>query len=64
MTAALQVVTAYGFDTLALTRIEALVKASNPASVRVLEKIGYRHEGHLPHDLLLYAILREPPPAP
>ena len=67
-TAAAQVVTAYGFETLGLIRIDALVRTDNAASVRVLEKVGYQREGLLrrailqdgvPVDHLLYAILLE-----
>ena len=68
VTAAAQVVTRYGFETLGLMRIEARVKTYNSASTRVLEKLGYKREGllrravlkqGLPEDILIYAILRE-----
>jgi RimJ/RimL family protein N-acetyltransferase len=36
---------AFGFDALHLNRIDALVFPRNPASARVLEKLGMRHEG-------------------
>ena len=67
-TAALRVVTRYGFETLGLTRIEARVKTYNGASSRVLEKLGYAREGLLhqavlkqgvPEDILIYGVLRE-----
>ncbi len=67
-TAAVKVLTAYGFETLGLIRIDARVRTGNAASVRVLEKVGYQREGLLrraalkdgvPVDNLLYAILRE-----
>ena len=67
MAGALQAVTAYAFETLGLTRIEARVHPSNGASIRVLERLGYLREGLLrlavlkrgvPHDILLYAILK------
>ena len=67
-TAAVKVLTAYGFETLGLIRIDARVRTGNAASVRVLEKVGYQREGLLrraalkdgvPVDSLLYAILRE-----
>jgi RimJ/RimL family protein N-acetyltransferase len=60
----------YGFDTLALTRIAARAFCRNPASSRVLRKIGMSHEGTqrkaLPKsgellDTELYAILRDDP---
>jgi ribosomal-protein-alanine N-acetyltransferase len=44
---------AYGFDTLGLARIVAVVQAGNATSIRVLEKLGLRREqpttfGHAP----------------
>ena len=45
--AAVQLVTGYGFERLELQRIFALPFTRNPASVRVLEKAGYTREGHL-----------------
>ena len=68
MTTAAKAVTAYGFETLGLMRIDTHVKAGNGASARVLEKAGYQREGLLrkvmlkegaPVDHLLFAILRE-----
>ena len=68
ITEAARAMTAYGFETLGLTRIYAHVKAHNGASERVLEKAGYQREGLLrkavlkegaPVDYLLFAILRE-----
>lgn len=67
-TAAAKALTAYGFETLGLIRIDARVRNGNAASVRVLEKVGYQREGLLrratlkdgaPVDHLLYAIIRE-----
>ena len=45
--AAVQLVTAHGFDVLGLQRVFALPFAHNAASVRVLEKAGYTREGLL-----------------
>ncbi len=42
----------YGFETLRLHRIHAGHVAGNIASARVLQKIGMRHEGKLPHHIL------------
>lgn len=65
MTAALQVMTGWAFDTLPIHRIFAVPFASNTASRRVLEKAGYRLEGHLQRsavkdgvvqDQVLYAV--------
>jgi [ribosomal protein S5]-alanine N-acetyltransferase len=44
-TAAVQALTAYGFEAFGLTRIFAVPFANNPASMRVLEKAGYVREG-------------------
>ncbi|HLO39727.1 MAG TPA: GNAT family N-acetyltransferase [Phycisphaerales bacterium] len=53
---------------LGLSRIHAHAFSSNPASLRVLEKIGMKHEGTLRrhihkwnqvHDAILYGLLRE-----
>jgi len=58
----------FGFETLALNRIFAMHFARNPASGRVLEKIGMRHEGTLRRhlkkwdeyvDLECYGIMRD-----
>jgi [ribosomal protein S5]-alanine N-acetyltransferase len=43
----------YGFTALRLHRIEAGVLVGNDASVRVLEKLGFREEGTLRHYLYL-----------
>jgi RimJ/RimL family protein N-acetyltransferase len=68
-TAALNAITAHAFRSWPeLGRLYALCAAGNPASARVLQKVGYRLEGRLrrsalqngvPVDQLLYAILRE-----
>ncbi len=57
-------VAAYGFEALGLRRIEATVLDTNPASMRVLEKVGFRREQTLvdfkvvrgePRDFVLFA---------
>lgn len=45
--AALKAFTAYAFDAFGLTRVYALPFAHNAASVKILEKAGYRREGLL-----------------
>ncbi|MFO7543955.1 MAG: GNAT family N-acetyltransferase [Trueperaceae bacterium] len=47
MTAAVNLVVAYGFDDLGLGRIVADVEPDNAASIRLLERVGFRleHEG-------------------
>lgn len=66
-TEAAAAVVQYGFDTLGLHRIFASCFSRNPASGRVLQKIGMRHEGSLRQhfkkwdeyvDVECYAILR------
>lgn len=58
----------FGFDVLKLNRIQARHFTRNPASGRVMQKVGMTHEGHLRQavqkwgkfeDLELYAILKE-----
>jgi ribosomal-protein-alanine N-acetyltransferase len=46
MTEALQAVLRYGFDTLEINRVEALVLPGNVQSMRVLEKLGFQAEGN------------------
>ena len=67
-TRALTGLTRYAFATHELERLYALVRTSNTASCRVLEKVGYQLEGRLRRsaikdgvvqDQLLYSILRE-----
>ncbi|MDO9334681.1 MAG: GNAT family N-acetyltransferase [Dehalococcoidales bacterium] len=40
----------YGFEVLGLNRIHAAHMTRNPASGRVMQKIGMKHEGHLRQD--------------
>ena len=56
----------WGFRELGIGRIQALVHPDNPRSARVLERLGFRTEGHLRHyrpgprgreDRVLYSIL-------
>ncbi|MFB6217871.1 MAG: GNAT family N-acetyltransferase [Halobacteriaceae archaeon] len=67
-TEAAGLVVAHGFDELRLHRISATVAASNGASERVVEKLGFVHEGTKRDDAFLdgeyvdrevYAVLRE-----
>lgn len=66
-TEAAAAVVRWGFDGLGLERIHATHFASNPASGRVMRKLGMNHEGTLrghihkwgvPQDLECYGILR------
>lgn len=67
-TAGCRLLLRFGFETLLLQRIYACVFPTNPASRRVLEKIGMTHEGTARRaelkwgeyqDLLHFAILRD-----
>ncbi|GHA63575.1 GNAT family N-acetyltransferase [Pontibacter akesuensis] len=64
---AARAVTKYGFDTLQLNRIEAIVEGGNGQSEKVLQKLGFSYEGRLREseakngafiDLLYYSMLR------
>lgn len=57
----------FGFDQMGLNRVEATVSPNNPASARVMEKLGMKQEGILREsynikgvymDHLIYAVLR------
>ncbi len=70
MTEALREVMRFGFDEMNLNRIEAQHEITNPASGKVMEKVGMRKEGVLRGrlynkgkyvDVALYAILRGDP---
>ena len=67
MTEAARVMVAYGFEELFLHRIYAYAFSTNPASARVMQKIGMRYEGLLRShvmkqgeylDLVTYGLLR------
>ena len=66
-TEAARAVVKYGFEAMGLNRIHATHMTRNPASGRVMQKIGMKHEGHLRQDkkkwdkfedMELYSILR------
>jgi RimJ/RimL family protein N-acetyltransferase len=68
VTEAVRALTRWGFENFDLSRIYAGVLEWNPASMRVLEKAGYRFEGRLRKavvkenqvmDEFIYAIVRE-----
>jgi RimJ/RimL family protein N-acetyltransferase len=67
VTEALEAMIRHGFDTLGLNRIEADIDPRNIGSARVLEKLGFRKEGHMPErwivggetaDTAFYGLLR------
>jgi [ribosomal protein S5]-alanine N-acetyltransferase len=45
---ALETLLGHGFDVLGLNRVEADIDPHNTGSRRVLEKLGFRKEGHMP----------------
>ncbi|MEO8612698.1 MAG: GNAT family N-acetyltransferase [Chloroflexota bacterium] len=68
MTEAVAAIVAFGFHNMGLNRIEADADARNPASARVLAKVGFRQEGLQReqfyedssfNDLVLFALLRK-----
>ena len=72
MTAAVRAVIAFAFDTLHLNRIEAACLPHNAASIRLLEKVGFRREGYARkylcidgrwQDHVLYGLVRDDPRA-
>jgi [ribosomal protein S5]-alanine N-acetyltransferase len=51
-TEAAEAIIGFGFETLRLNKIHAAYFTKNPASARVIEKVGMTYEGHLrEHDL-------------
>ncbi len=67
MTEATRAVIKFGFDKMALNRIEADASVENVASIRILEKLGFHQEGIEReqyfeggefHDLMLFSLLR------
>jgi RimJ/RimL family protein N-acetyltransferase len=67
MTEAGLAVVKYGFEELGLEKIYGRYFVSNPASGRVLQKIGMTYEGHLrkhvrkggvSRDLMMYSIIK------
>ncbi len=53
-TAAAAAAVDFAFDQLGAHRVWAVCSPDNPASARVLARIGMRHEGTLRHDLLVH----------
>jgi ribosomal-protein-alanine N-acetyltransferase len=68
MTEALRSIIGWGFHSLKLNRIEAMVMIENIASIKLLEKSGFLEEGILReygfwkgkfHDLRLFSLLKK-----
>jgi RimJ/RimL family protein N-acetyltransferase len=58
-TEAAQAVVTYGFETLALHRIHAYHMTRNPASGRVMQKIGMRYEGCLRQHICKWGVFED-----
>ena len=68
MTEALRGMLDYGFGVLELNRVEAVIMPGNTASIKMLEKLGFRREGLLEEyerwgskglvDLYMYGMLK------
>ncbi len=70
MKEALPFIVRYGFETMRLHRIEALVSPENKPSLRLLKKLGFQQEGHLRdhymknnklEDSLIFSLLESDP---
>ncbi len=70
MSAAVRAMAVFAFETLHLNRIEAACLPHNQASIRLLEKVGFRREGYARkflcidgrwQDHLLYGLVRDDP---
>lgn len=71
---ALKAVLPWGFEHMALNRIEALIHPDNAPSIRVVRRLGFAEEGRLRevgrwggrhHDMVMFSLLRrEWPPGP
>jgi [ribosomal protein S5]-alanine N-acetyltransferase len=68
MTEALKPVIEYGFETMSLNRIEAVIGPDNLASQRLVKRLGFEQEGYMKQhynsngvlvDSILFALLRE-----
>jgi len=69
MTEALSAIIDFGFDEMELNRLEAVIMPGNTASIKMLEKLGFRKEGRLEEyekwgskgfvDLYMFAMLRK-----
>jgi RimJ/RimL family protein N-acetyltransferase len=66
-TRAMRLLLGYAFETLGMERVQALVHSENPASRKVLERLGFRREGLLRdyrpgaagrEDRILFSLLR------
>jgi ribosomal-protein-alanine N-acetyltransferase len=53
MTEALRLVVRYAFSGLGLHRLEANIQPGNAASIRLVQRCGFRNEGYSPHYLFI-----------
>ncbi len=67
MQEALTAILPYGFNTMNLNRIEAQIHPNNTASLKLMPKLGFAHEGHLRevgfwggqfHDFMQFGLLK------
>jgi RimJ/RimL family protein N-acetyltransferase len=56
---AARLVVDFAFDRLGVNRVWAVCDPDNPASIRVLEKLGMTEEGRLREDLLVHGLFRD-----
>ncbi len=56
---ALEAALDYGFRMLDLNRVEADVDPGNPASSRLLEKLGFRKEGYMPERWIVHGAMAD-----
>jgi RimJ/RimL family protein N-acetyltransferase len=49
----------FAFDELGINRVWAVCDPDNPASIRVLQKVGMAEEGRLRQDLLVHGVWRD-----
>jgi ribosomal-protein-alanine N-acetyltransferase len=54
MTEATNLITAYAFKNFDIIRIQATVNDNNPASMRILEKAGFKKEGIMKNAIVKY----------
>ncbi len=59
MSEAIAAVVDFGFGPLGLHRIQAITRPQNLASIRVLEKNGFQHEGHFREDILSNGVFHD-----
>ncbi|MHA6248812.1 GNAT family N-acetyltransferase [Pontibacter sp. CAU 1760] len=59
MTEALRAVLTYGFDTMGLYRVEAMASPNNIPSLQLLQRYGFKKEGHLRNHYMVNGTLED-----